>query len=138
MRTHSGSLGSVVDNPLPTTQFDRCPPSEAAAGRIGQIVVLMEDGTMDRLFLVHSHSGRPPAGFDHAAVVLPDGRAVAVTGSHDATVRLGDLQRMTAIQEPLHLVGPAVALAALHLPTGLHLAVVGDGITVVELRHQAL
>lgn len=72
-----------------------------------------------------------------ATVVLPDGRPVAVTGGHDATVRIWDLQRMTAIQEPLHLVGPAEALAPLLLPIGLHLAITGDGITSVELRHQA-
>ncbi len=71
-------------------------------------------------------------------VVLPDGRPVAVTCGFDATVRIWDLQRMAAVQEPLHLVGPAQALAALHLPTGIYLAVTGDGITSVELRHQAL
>lgn len=73
-----------------------------------------------------------------ATAVLPDGRPVAVTGSRDATVRIWDLQRMTAAHEPLHLVGPVSALAALHLPTGVHLAVTGDGITAVELRHQTL
>jgi WD40 repeat protein len=73
-----------------------------------------------------------------ATVVLPDGRPVAVTGGEDATVRIWDLQRKTGVQEPLHLVGPVSALAALHLPTGVHLAITGAGITAIELRHQAL
>jgi WD40 repeat protein len=73
-----------------------------------------------------------------ATVVLPDGRPVAVTGGEDATVRIWDLQRKTGVQEPLHLVGPVSALAALHLPTGVHLAITGAGITTIELRHQAL
>jgi WD40 repeat protein len=73
-----------------------------------------------------------------ATAVLPDGRPIAVTGSRDATVRIWDLQRMTAMQEPLHLVSAVTALATLHLPTGVHLAVAGAGITAVALRHQAL
>lgn len=73
-----------------------------------------------------------------ATVVLPDGRPITITGSNDTTVRIWDLQRMTGVQEPLHLVGPVSALATLHLPTGVHLAVTGAGITAVELRQQAL
>lgn len=60
-----------------------------------------------------------------ATAVLPDRRPIAVTGSHDATVRIWDLHRMTAVQEPLHLPGVVAALATLHLPTGIHLAVTG-------------
>jgi hypothetical protein len=53
-------------------------------------------------------------------------------------VRIWDLQRVTAMQEPLHLFSDVTALATLHLATGVHLVITGDGITAVELRHQAL
>jgi WD40 repeat protein len=46
-----------------------------------------------------------------AAVVLPDGRPVAVTASWDATVRVWDLAEVASCGYPLELPEPAQAIA---------------------------
>ena len=62
-----------------------------------------------------------------AALVLPDGRPVAVTGSCDDTVRVWDLTTGTPIGDPLtgHT-GGVGAVAALVLPDGRPVAVTGS------------
>ena len=59
------------------------------------------------------------------ALVLPDGRPIAITGSGDATVRVWDLISGTPIGAPLtgHP-GPVDAVAALVLPDGRPIAVI--------------
>ncbi len=62
-----------------------------------------------------------------ATTVLPDGRAVAVTGSWDDTVRFWDLTTSRPTGEPLtgHT-GPVVAVATTVLPDGRPVAVTGS------------
>ena len=62
-----------------------------------------------------------------AALVLPDGRPIAVTGSWDATVRVWDLTTGTPLGDPLtgHT-DTVTAVAALVLPDGRPIAVTGS------------
>ena len=62
-----------------------------------------------------------------AALVLPDGRPIAVTGSGDHTVRVWDLTTGTPIGDPLTGHTDRVeAVAALVLPDGRPIAVTGS------------
>ena len=62
-----------------------------------------------------------------AALLLPDGRPIAVTGSDDKTVRVWDLSTGTPLGDPLtgHT-SPVEAVAALLLPDGRPIAVTGS------------
>ena len=62
-----------------------------------------------------------------AALLLPDGRPIAVTGSQDDTVRVWDLTTGTPLGDPLtgHT-DTVTAVAALLLPDGRPIAVTGS------------
>ena len=65
-----------------------------------------------------------------AALLLPDGRPIAVTGSYDDTVRVWDLTTGTPLGDPLtgHT-STVAAVAALLLPDGRPIAVTGSATT---------
>ncbi len=70
-----------------------------------------------------------------AALVLPDGRPIAVTGSEDDTVRVWDLTTGKDLAEPLQNVGPIDVLSALQMGEDVTLCLVGEGVACISLRH---
>ncbi|MFF9158376.1 WD40 repeat domain-containing protein, partial [Streptomyces sp. NPDC014846] len=83
--------------------------------------------------LLGHHAGVPAI----AAVVLPDGRPLAMTGgSGERTVRLWDLSAGTQVGQPLpgHI-GGVMSVAATVLPDGRPLGVTGDGDGTVRAWH---
>jgi uncharacterized protein YoaH (UPF0181 family) len=86
------------------------------------------------------HHGLSTRAF--AVTTLPDGQAIAITGSHDGTIRLWDLQAGTPRTDPLPahqsglgyaLIGGVQQLATTTLSTGQAIAITGSDDGTIRL-----